>query len=77
MQSMFSKYGFVSYSLIAAIAGFALDQSNYKDLAVYIWASGALLGLVLAMNWLIQAIRNKALGSDVLAVISIVATWFF
>jgi len=74
MQSMFSKYGFVSYSLVAAIAGFALDQSNYKDLAVYVWASGALLGLVLAMNWLIQAIRNKALGSDVLAVISIVAT---
>ncbi len=71
---MFSKYGFVSYSLVAAIAGFALDQSNYKDLAVYVWASGALLGLVLAMNWLIQAIRNKALGSDVLAVISIVAT---
>jgi len=81
MRSLFYKYGFVSYSLIAAIAGFALDQSNYKDLAVYVWASGALLGLALAVNWLIQAIRNKALGSDVLAVISIIATgltneWF-
>jgi len=74
MQSLFSKYGFVSYSLIAAFTGFALDQSNYNDAAVYVWASGALLGLVLAVNWLIQAIRNKALGSDVLAVISIVAT---
>ena len=74
MQSLFSKYGFVTYSLLAAFTGFALDQSNYKDLAVYVWASGALLGLVLALNWLIQAIRNKALGSDVLAVISIIAT---
>jgi len=74
MQSLFSKYGFVSYSLIAAFTGFALDQSNYNDAAVYVWASGALLGLVLAVNWLIQAIRNKALGSDVLAVISIIAT---
>jgi len=35
MQSLFSKYGFVSYSLIAAFTGVALDQSNYKDLAVY------------------------------------------
>ena len=34
MQPLFSKYGFVTYSLLAAFTGFALDQSNYKDLAV-------------------------------------------
>ncbi len=81
MQSNWSKYGFVTYSLLAAICGFVLDQMKLTTEAKFVWASGALLGLALAVNWLIRAIRDKALGSDVLAVISIIATgltdeWF-
>ena len=81
MRSNWSKYGFVSYALFAAICGFVLDQLKLTTGAKILWASGSTLGLVLAMNWLVQAIRDKALGSDVLAVISIIATgltdeWF-
>lgn len=81
MQSNWSKYRFVTYSLFAAVCGFVLDQMKLTTEAKFVWASGALLGLVLAVNWLIRAIRDKALGSDVLAVISIIATgltdeWF-
>lgn len=81
MQSMLKKYGFVSYSLLAALGGLTLNQLNLALQANLLWGSGALIGLVLAVNWLLRAIRDKALGSDVLAVISIVATgltdeWF-
>jgi heavy metal translocating P-type ATPase len=38
------------------------------------WIASGLLGLIPAITWLIRDIRNKAMGSDVLAVLSLMST---
>ena len=81
MQVTMRKYGFVTVALASAITGLFLANNNQQIPANITWALGAALGLFLAMRWLIQALNEKSLGSDALAVISIIATaltseWF-
>ena len=68
------EYGFLAASVLALFLGLALAAGIAKDWAFIPWAFGAALGLYLATVWLIRAIRHGEFGSDVLAVISILAT---
>ena len=57
---------------ISLITGLYLHQQNLRgaDLA---WAVGAVSGLIPAIKWFIDELRDKQVGSDVLAVLSITA----
>ncbi|MEY4434128.1 MAG: hypothetical protein RIR16_168 [Actinomycetota bacterium] len=57
---------------IALIAGLVFEQVNLSPLPAY--AVGAGVGFALSLKLLVDAIREKAFGSDVLALISITAT---
>lgn len=55
--------------LLATIATLALGIFNEN-----IWAISGVIGLIPAMIWFIQDLRQKTMGSDLLAVFSLVAT---
>lgn len=74
MQVTLRKYGFVTFALLSLTLGITLNQSNQDGLANMSWALGAVVGLALSVSWLIRSLRSGALGSDALAVISIIAT---
>jgi heavy metal translocating P-type ATPase len=74
MQVTLRKYGFVTFALLSLTLGITLNQSNQDDLANMSWALGGVVGLTLSVSWLIRSLRSGALGSDALAVISIIAT---
>lgn len=69
-----SDYGFLIASLLTLLLGLAFSTGPAKPWAFLPWAVGAALGLYLATVWLVRAIRDGEFGSDVLAVISILAT---
>jgi heavy metal translocating P-type ATPase len=80
MVILLARYSFLIVALASAVVGFILNFSS-EQLANIAWSVGAALGLVLSLRWLRAAIKEKALGSDVLAVLAIVATgltneWF-
>ena len=64
MNGRLSNWVLLTTSTILLIAG------NFHEEA---WLVAGLLGLIPAITWLIQDLRNHTMGSDVLAVISIVA----
>jgi len=68
-----TEYSFLIVSIICLGAGLWLDlvQNPYARLA---WAVGAAIGLVLAIRWVVAAIKDGEFGSDSLAVIAITAT---
>ena len=68
-----TEYSFLIVSIISLGAGLWLDfvQNPYARLA---WAVGAAIGLVLAIRWVVAAIKDGEFGSDSLAVIAITAT---
>lgn len=68
-----TEYWFLVVSIISLFGGLALDFSG-SNLSWVAWAVGAGIGLVLAINWVLEAIRQKEFGSDSLAVIAILAT---
>lgn len=67
------EYSFLAISGISLAIGFWLEVQN-NPLSTFVYAAGALVGLVLSINWVIAAFRNKEFGSDTLAVIAITAT---
>ena len=68
------RYWFVLISLASVLVGVALEQNGQTDYAKWSWGVGAAIGLFFSSRWLVEAIRNKVLGSDALALISIIAT---
>lgn len=68
-----SEYSFLVVSILSLFGGLFLDYIG-SEFAWAIWAIGAGIGLILAINWVIEAIRQKEFGSDSLAVIAILAT---
>lgn len=68
------RYWFVALSLLSVIGGVTFEQLNQPLIAKLVWAVGASIGFVFSTKWLIAAIRRKELGSDALALISILAT---
>ena len=80
MANLLKRYSFLIIALFSSVSGFILSFSSSTQ-ANIAWSIGAALGLTLSIRWLIQAIREKILGSDVLAVLAIIATaltneWF-
>lgn len=80
MTNLLKRYSFLIVALLSSVSGFVLSFSSTTQ-ANIAWSIGAVLGLTLSVRWLIQAIREKILGSDVLAVLAIIATaltneWF-
>jgi len=67
------RYGFVLLALLSVVAG-ALLQSNSMLQANIAWSVGASIGFVFSARWLISSLQRKNLGSDVLALVSIIAT---
>lgn len=67
-------YAFLAVTLLSLAGGLAANVLGQSALAPWIFGAGASVGLILSTTWLIRAIRDGAMGSDVLAVISIVAT---
>ncbi len=65
MSSRYFNRGLLLTTLIALALGFFREE---------IWALGALLGLFPALWWVVNDIRNKLIGSDFLAVLSLLAT---
>lgn len=68
-----TEYSFLIFSVISLILGLVLVQTN-PGFENYAWAVGAAIGLVLAINWVVVAIKEGQFGSDSLAVIAILAT---
>jgi heavy metal translocating P-type ATPase len=59
---------------LSVITGLLLDFNNQPLLATFAWGIGAAIGLFFSARWLYLALNRKELGSDVLALISILAT---
>jgi heavy metal translocating P-type ATPase len=68
-----SEYSFLIVSLVSLALGLWLDFQG-SEFAWLAWSVGAAIGLVLAINWVIAAIKDGEFGSDSLAVIAILAT---
>jgi heavy metal translocating P-type ATPase len=67
------EYSFLGVSGISLCLGLWLDTQG-SPLSPWVYGAGALVGLLLALNWFIAAVRNREFGSDSLAVIAITAT---
>jgi cation transport ATPase len=73
-KALRNDYLLVALTVISLLAGLAARFSNLATLSFLSFAIGAAIGLALSLALLVSAIRNGEFGSDVLALISIVAT---
>ncbi|CAB4635038.1 unannotated protein [freshwater metagenome] len=67
------EYSFLGLSALSLGAGLWLSSQG-SSLTNWVWAVGAVVGLVLSINWVIAAFKDGEFGSDSLAVIAITAT---
>jgi heavy metal translocating P-type ATPase len=67
------EYSFLGVSALSLALGLWLDVQG-SAISPWAYAAGAIVGLVLAINWVVAAFRNREFGSDSLAVIAISAT---
>jgi heavy metal translocating P-type ATPase len=74
MKRFASGYWFVTLTVVALAAGVTALSQGATLIANLSFGASAIVGFVLSIQWLVQAIREGALGSDVLAAISISAT---
>lgn len=74
MGSFLRGYWFVTVAVLSLATGLTLLANHHNDAANWSFGVSALVGFILSVQWLIEAIRQGALGSDVLAAISIAAT---
>ena len=74
MKRFASGYWFVTLTVVALAAGVTALSQGATLIANLSFGASAIVGFVLSIQWLVQAIREGALGSDVLAAISIAAT---
>lgn len=68
-----TEYSFLLVSLMSLSVGLALQFSNVPFFRIA-YGVGATIGLIIAINWVILAIKQGEFGSDSLAVIAIAAT---
>lgn len=67
------EYSFLGISGLSLTLGLWLESQS-SEFSPWVYGAGALVGLILALNWFIAAVRNREFGSDSLAVIAITAT---
>ena len=68
-----SEYSFLGISAVSLGLGLWLEFQG-SPFSPWAYGAGAIVGLILAINWVIAAFRNREFGSDSLAVIAITAT---
>ena len=74
MFKIVRTYWFVIVAVMALIVGISLLSQHQYTSANIAFGVSAVVGFTLSIQWLISAIREGALGSDVLAAVSIAAT---
>jgi len=74
MKRFFAAYWFLVVAVASLMSGLGLQGAGNSVAAVVCFGTSAAIGFVLSIQWLVAAIREGALGSDVLAAISILAT---
>lgn len=68
-----SEYSFLGVSAVSLGLGLWLELQG-SPFSPWAYGAGAIVGLILAINWVVAAFRNREFGSDSLAVIAISAT---
>ena len=68
------RYLFVFLSVLSVGIGIVFLNLNNVLGANLAWSFGAVIGFVFSARWLISSLRRKNLGSDVLALVAIIAT---
>jgi heavy metal translocating P-type ATPase len=68
-----TEYSFLGISATSLGLGLWFDFLGYA-FSPWAYGAGAIVGLVLSINWVVAAFRNREFGSDSLAVIAITAT---
>jgi len=61
-------------SAFSLIVGWIFSIAGHHELSHLLWALGGASGLIPSINWLVTSIRKKQYGSDLLALLTIVAT---
>ncbi len=61
-------------ALLSLSLGGLLSIRDHSDLAETIWALGGIAGLIPSLIWIYKSIRHGEMGSDLLALLSIVGT---
>lgn len=74
MKRFFASYWFLLVAVGGLAAGLLSGSQGLESVEVTCFALSSAVGFALSIRWLIQALREGALGSDVLAAISIGAT---
>ena len=74
MKTRLRDYWFLLASLAGLGLGLAFSAVGQAFAANVLWGLTGVIGLSLAVRWLADAIREGSMGSDALAVISIIAT---
>jgi heavy metal translocating P-type ATPase len=69
-----TRYLFVLISLLSVISGLVLNFYELPVVARWGWGVGALIGFYFSSRWFIRSLKKKELVSDVLALLSILAT---
>lgn len=68
------NYLLFALSLTSLILGFLTDLFGFINYQPAIWAAGGLVGLLPATKWIIDELKNKQMGSDILALLALLGT---
>ena len=68
------NYLLFALSLTSLILGFLSDLFGFINYQPAIWATGGLVGLLPATKWIIDELKNKQMGSDILALLALLGT---
>ena len=68
------NYLLFALSLTSLILGFLTDLFGFINYQPAIWATGGLVGLLPATKWIIDELKNKQMGSDILALLALLGT---
>jgi len=74
MAKFLRGYWFVTVTVVALIVGSVALAQGQTTVSHIAFGVSAAIGFLLSIQWLVQAIREGALGSDILAAVSIGAT---
>jgi len=68
------NYLLFALSLTSLILGFMSDFFGFISYQPAIWAIGGLVGLLPATKWIVDELKNKQMGSDILALLALLGT---
>ncbi len=68
------NYLLLILSSLSLTLGFLVDFLGFLSYQPIIWATGGLIGLIPSVKWIINELRNKQMGSDILALLALLGT---